>query len=91
MAILLELRPETEARLKAEANTRGIPMEQYAGTVLEHALGQPSPDPTLGLFAMWAAEDATDDPAEIERRRHECAELLVNLRANRTHFRESCP
>lgn len=38
MTILLELDPETEARLKAQASSRGIAPEQYAGSLLEEAL-----------------------------------------------------
>jgi hypothetical protein len=38
MTILLELDPETEARLKAQAERRGIAPEQYAGEFLRENL-----------------------------------------------------
>jgi hypothetical protein len=38
MTIQVELSPETEARLAAEAVLRGIPPETYAGRLLQEAL-----------------------------------------------------
>jgi hypothetical protein len=38
MAILLELDPDTEARLRAQAERRGIAPEQYAGDFLRENL-----------------------------------------------------
>lgn len=38
MTIQVELRPATRARLAAEAQARGIPLEEYAGTVLDEAV-----------------------------------------------------
>jgi hypothetical protein len=38
MAILLELDPETEARLRAQAERRGIAPEQFAGEFLRENL-----------------------------------------------------
>jgi hypothetical protein len=43
MTILLELDPETEARLKAQADHRGIAPEQYAGEFLRDVLPLYSP------------------------------------------------
>jgi hypothetical protein len=42
MPILVELSPEKEARLTAEALLRGIAPEQYAGKLLDDALSPPS-------------------------------------------------
>jgi hypothetical protein len=36
--IQVQLRPETEARLSAEAQARGLGVAEYAGTVLERAI-----------------------------------------------------
>ncbi len=47
------------------------------------AVEPPREDPTLALFARWAAEDATDDPEEIARRNREWEETKTNLQANR--------
>ncbi|HZD47249.1 MAG TPA: hypothetical protein VE178_00770 [Silvibacterium sp.] len=38
MAIQVELTPETEARLAAEAQLRGIALEKYASRLLQEAL-----------------------------------------------------
>ena len=38
MTIQVEVRPETEARLAAEAEARGVPVEKYAGLLLDEAL-----------------------------------------------------
>jgi len=38
MTIQVELSPETEARLSAGAQARGVALEQYAGTLLHDAL-----------------------------------------------------
>jgi hypothetical protein len=43
MTILLELDPDTEARLKAQAERRGIAPEQYAGEFLREVLPLYSP------------------------------------------------
>lgn len=42
MTIQVELRPETKARLAAEAAARGIPLEEYAGSVLDRAIASPA-------------------------------------------------
>ena len=38
MTIQVEISPEAEARLTAAAGARGIPVETYAGTLLQEAL-----------------------------------------------------
>ena len=38
MTIQLELDPATEARLKAEADVRGLAVEEYAGALLRESL-----------------------------------------------------
>jgi hypothetical protein len=43
MTIRVELNPETEARLKAEARAKGLPVETVAGQLLKAALSGPSP------------------------------------------------
>jgi len=42
MTIQVELSPETEARLTEEARTRGIPAEEFAGSLLQEALTPPA-------------------------------------------------
>jgi hypothetical protein len=47
MTILLELDPDTEARLKAQAERRGIAPEQYAGQLLDKAIASESAGPGI--------------------------------------------
>jgi hypothetical protein len=42
----------------------------------------------IDLLRSWDEEDANDDPAELERRDAENAELMANLHANRLSLRE---
>ncbi len=42
MTIRVELSPETEARLKAEARAKGLPLEKVAEQLLREALTGPS-------------------------------------------------
>ena len=42
MTIQVELNPETEARLVAAAQARGIALEKYAETLLQNALASPT-------------------------------------------------
>jgi hypothetical protein len=43
MTIRLELTPETEARLKAEARAKGLPLEKVAEQILKEALTERTP------------------------------------------------
>lgn len=45
MTIQIELTPEAEARLTAEAQDHGVPLEEYAGNLLQLAL-TPPPNPS---------------------------------------------
>jgi hypothetical protein len=38
MTIVIELDPATEARLTAEAELRGVPVKEYAGTLLRESV-----------------------------------------------------
>jgi hypothetical protein len=45
MTIQIELSPESEARLVAEARARGMALEKYAGSLLQEALASPANRP----------------------------------------------
>jgi hypothetical protein len=50
MTIQVELRPETEARLAAEARARGVPLEKAAESLLHEALAaRAAPQNTLSV------------------------------------------
>ncbi len=42
MTIQIELSPESEARLAAEAQARGMALEKYAGSLLQEVLTSPA-------------------------------------------------
>ena len=84
MSITIELTPAEEARLQAAAASRGVSVTECARRLLTaHLPPCASGDRTLELFAQWAAEDATDDPAEIARRNREWEEFRANTNATR--------
>lgn len=94
MTLTLELPPDVQAALNEAARRQGRTPEQAALETLRHAyVAEPttppasanpaSIDPTLALFAQWAAEDATDDPEELARRNREGDEFMEQLRQNR--------
>jgi hypothetical protein len=45
MSITLELRPELETKVKAQAEARGLPVERYLQSVIEAAALSPSAPP----------------------------------------------
>jgi len=60
MAIQIQLKPEIEAELEAQAQKNGIPLSQYVVRILEeHVLGQPSesgmtPEERAKAFPNWS-------------------------------------
>jgi hypothetical protein len=99
MTITLELKPEVEERLRENAARVGLPVERYLLNWIEQAPQAPAastalpatlpangdypPGSLAELFAQWQAEDATDDPEELDRRDRELEELKANLNATR--------
>ena len=85
MTIKIDLAPDVKSRLEAQASRLGLETTEYARQLIEENLPQASPEPgsLAKLFAEWEAEDATDDPAEIERRNREAEEFMQNLARNR--------
>jgi len=53
MTILLELDPETEARLRAQADRRGIAPEQYAGEFLRDNLPLYATGTGMRIAGRW--------------------------------------
>ena len=95
MTLTLELPPEVEGALAGEARRKSTTPESLVLESLRHRYAtEASPpvparetgSPMLALFAQWDAEDATDDPEEIARRRQECSDLMASLAANRLNF-----
>jgi hypothetical protein len=84
MTLIIELTPEEERRLQA-ARAKGIDVEALVKGLISSL---PQATETQGnrdeeLFAQWAAEDATDDPAEKEAAERELAQFKASMNANR--------
>ncbi len=76
MTLQIELTDDTEKLLKREAERQGIGPEELAKSLIEKSFVVGPPDTaTLELLAKWDERDATDDPAEIERRNRDFEEF----------------
>jgi hypothetical protein len=58
MTVRLELKPEVEARLAAQARARGVPLRAYLQDVLEDLAGAEAGPPVSSLEDMRATLDA---------------------------------
>jgi hypothetical protein len=88
MSMIIELSPEQQARVQEAAAKEGLRPDQWAIRKMLSDLPEApklstNGDPTLELFARWAAEDATDDPAEIRKAEAELQELKDALNESR--------
>lgn len=94
MTVSISLSPQAEARLREKASAAGEPVDVYASRVLEQAV-RPSENvvdqATIDLLRTWIAEDATDDPAEIERRQREWDEFATSINAHHSSNRKVYP
>jgi len=92
LTVKLDLNPEVEARIAAQAAARGLPLDAYVQSLVEEAarLGPPGAA-TIALLDAWDAEDATDDPAELEQRRREFDQFKTAMNANRPGQRAIFP
>ncbi len=80
----IALPPEIESRLMRCASRLGLDAAEYAGQLIARHLGESEPTQSLAeLFAEWDQEDASDDPAELARRRREFEELKQTMNSNR--------
>lgn len=78
---------ELEARLREAATRRGLDPASYATQLIEQGLGAGKGDQaTLDLLDQWDREEATDDPAEIARRRLEAEEFMQSLARSRAEM-----
>ncbi len=78
----IQLTPELEAKLKAEARRHGVEPTEYAKQVLERELSKPD-QATIDLLRKWEQDDASDDPAELARREQELKEFKEAMNRNR--------
>ncbi len=71
MTVNLDLRPEISAQLREAAKARGLTVEEYLSRLIKEAVPMHRSEAALCLLDAWEEEDATEDGAEIEKRRNE--------------------
>jgi hypothetical protein len=82
--IQLALPPDIEARIKGEASKQGLLPEAFIQKLIIERFPPADSNASLSnLFAEWAAEDFTDDPAEIAKRNEEVEEFKEAMNRNR--------
>jgi len=92
MSLVIRLSPEAESRLLREAGRAGVDASEYACRLIEeHLTANRSADSTLALLASWDAEDATEDPKELEGRRREWEDFKRALNGSHSSPREIYP
>ena len=87
MGLLIELNRDVEQRLRSEAERCGVSIADYAARVLSDAV-EPRPGRKLEeILDRWDAEDRTDDPTELARRRKEWEQFSREFDDNRSSSR----
>ena len=86
MTLTIDLTPAEEARLAAAARRTGAkPADVMRKLVIEHL--PPAEQETRGtaadLLRGWLRDEATDDPAQIQKAQEELDEFKRNINANR--------
>ncbi len=79
MTFNLDLGPEISAQLRADADARGLTVEEYLSKLIEEAVPMHRSKAALSLLDAWEEEDATEDGAEIERRRNAWTSLKAAM------------
>ena len=82
--VTVTLPREIEERLQGEASRQGIGPSELAARLITERFAAPRAGNSLDeLFARWAQEDHTSDPAEIARREQDLIELKQAINRNR--------
>jgi hypothetical protein len=71
MTVTLDLKPELDALLQDLARASGLTVEEYLQRWIEESVPPRDNRSAVALLERWAAEDSTQDPAELESRRSE--------------------
>jgi len=94
MTLTIDLTPAEEARLTAAARRAGLaPAEAARKLVTEHLPpAEQEPRKTASdLLRGWLRDEATDDPAQIQKAQAELDEFKRNINANRAATGERLP
>ncbi len=89
MTIILELEPETEARLRRKAESEGQDITAYLHSLVERETETGGENEeqrrknqaAIDMLNEWDREDATDNPEEIARRQAEWEEFKTGMNA----------
>src|SRR5687768_17280903 len=68
MTLAIDLPHVLLVRVEARAQERGMALTEYVAKLIEEALPAEPNARGVSLLKAWEAEDATDDPAELEAR-----------------------
>jgi siroheme synthase (precorrin-2 oxidase/ferrochelatase) len=92
MRLTIDIPPDMERRLNQSAAVQGVDAAEYVRRLIDAHLPPPDgDDATLALLAQWDAEDETDDPQELERRRRDWEEFKQSINANHPSNRRIYP
>lgn len=83
MTLAIDLPPVLLVRVQARAQERGMALAEYVTKLIEEALPAEPNARAVSLLKAWEAEDATEDPAELEARRADWEATKVDL--NESH------
>jgi len=91
MTLAIDLPPVLLVRVQARAQERGMSLNEYVAKLIEEALpGEPNAR-GISLLKGWEAEDATDDPTELEARRADWAATKAALNEGHSSERKLFP
>jgi hypothetical protein len=92
MTLTIQLPDEVADSVRRAAQQQGVEPDQYVAQLIRDTLPAAERAAALrAMFAQWDAEDATDDPAEIQRRNDEWSQLRASLNENRGSERKLFP
>lgn len=91
MTVAIDLPPALLVRVEAHAQERGITLAEYLATLIEAALPAEPNVRAVSLLKAWEAEDATDDPAELEARRDDWEATKASLNEGHSSDRRLFP
>ncbi|MEM1201753.1 MAG: hypothetical protein AAGN66_00840 [Acidobacteriota bacterium] len=90
MTVKVDLEPELGDQVKDLAEALGKPVEVVLVRLIEDAIPRARAGSGVELLDAWAAEDSTDDPVELDRRRRDLNGLQEALDeerwSDRPHF-----
>jgi hypothetical protein len=91
MTLAIELPPVLLGRVEARAQERGMSLAEYVAKLIEEALPAEPNARGVSLLKAWEAEDATEDPAELEARRADWEATKAELNEGHSSDRKLFP